>query len=82
MARSADPALAALGIGRCEWTGCGAVAIEEIEADVYPRRLNGKMVTLRHVEVCYDHAREWRRTGRLNVPWERVIRAVELGTPS
>lgn len=50
--------------------------------DVYPVRLNGKRVTLCHLELCIPHAGEARRTGRVNVPWERVIRAVELGHPS
>lgn len=59
--------------GTCEWTGCGFEADYAIR-DVTVNR-GGALLNVGDVNLCGGHKRRAQRLGRLELDWERVLKA-------
>ncbi len=59
--------------GTCQWAGC------RFEADYVIRDLvvvrQGAKIAVGDVDVCGGHKRRFERLGRIELDWERVLRA-------
>ena len=65
------------GPGPCDWYGCDRDAYPKLELDfnVKPVGSPGVEAEVDNVRLCLEHWRIARRTGRLNLDWERVAAA-------
>lgn len=60
----------------CDTVDCPRPGIAEFDATLKPVQLRGREVQLT-LTLCFDHLSEANRTGRVNVPWERVLAALD-----
>jgi hypothetical protein len=60
--------------GTCQWHGCQFDA-DYVLRDVTVKR-GGVEINVGDVDVCGGHKRRAERLGRLELDWERVLRAV------
>jgi hypothetical protein len=69
-----NPGEFGFGPGPCDWHGCERESVPRLELDigVKPVASPGVEAKIENVRLCLEHWREAKRTGRLNLDWERV----------
>lgn len=60
----------------CDSEGCPLPGVAEFDATLKPVQMRGKQVRCT-LTLCIGHLAEANRTGRVTIPWERVLVLLE-----